>query len=104
MLADNFVGIITAAKIKNFSQFTKIEDDIAVSVIATGGASQAESAGEAIDVQHIEGTINIIVVIDRNPAESCLVSALGTATEAKTTAIRDLDMRSRFLVTPLRGQ
>jgi adenosylcobinamide hydrolase len=95
-LADNFVGMITAAQIKNFSQFTRITDDIAVSVIATAGCSHAESAGEPIEAKYDEGTINIIVVIDGNPTESCLVSALGTATEAKTAAIKDLDIRSRY--------
>jgi adenosylcobinamide amidohydrolase len=94
--AGNFLGMITAANIENFSLVTKKEDDIAVSVVATAGCSHAESAGEDIEVQKIEGTINIIVVIDGNPSESCLVAALATATEAKTAAIRDLDIRSRY--------
>lgn len=37
----------------------------------------------------------MIVVIDGNPTESCLISALLTATEAKTAALRALDIRSR---------
>ena len=95
-LTDNFNAMITAAKIKHFSLVTRKEGDLAVNVIATAGCSHAESAGEEIEVQKIEGTINIIVVIDGNPAESCLVSALATATEAKSAAIKDLDIRSRY--------
>ena len=95
-ITENFTAMITAAKIKNFSLVTKKEGDLAVNVIVTAGCSHAESAGEEIEVQQIKGTINIMVVIDGNPAESCLVSALATATEAKSAAIRDLDVRSRY--------
>ena len=49
-----------------------------------------------MDVQEIVGTINIIVFIDGNPSESCMVAALITATEAKSAALRDFDVRSRY--------
>ena len=101
-LRENFIGMVTAAAVENFSLVSKRNGDLAVSVIATAADNEgntcnfAESAGEAIEVQHIEGTINIIVVIDGNPTESCLVSTLITATEAKMAALRELDIRSRF--------
>ncbi|UCF44712.1 MAG: adenosylcobinamide amidohydrolase [Candidatus Bathyarchaeota archaeon] len=101
-LAERYVGMVTAAAIEKFSLVSKKAGDLAVSVIATAvdpagdTCSHAESAGEMIEVLEIEGTINIMVVIDGNPTESCLVSTLITATEAKTAALRELDIRSRY--------
>lgn len=92
----DFVGMITAAKIKNFSLVKNEKGKLAVSVVATAGCSHAESAGEKIDVEEIEGTINVIVLVDGDPTESCLVAALATAVEAKTAAMRELDVRSRY--------
>lgn len=93
---DNFVGMVTYANIADFALVSKTSGDLSVSVIATAGCTHAESAGEKIQVQPITGTINIIVVIDGNPDEACLVSCLITATEAKTAALRELDVRSRY--------
>ena len=101
-LSESFVGMVTAAAVEKFALVSKKIGDLAVSVIATAvdpagnTCSHAESAGETIKVQKMEGTINIMVVIDGNPTESCLVSTLITATEAKTAALRDLDIRSRY--------
>jgi len=101
-LSESFVGMVTAAAIEKFALVSKKAGDLAVSVIATAvdpagnTCSHAESAGETIEVQEMEGTINIMVVIDGNPTESGLVSTLITATEAKTVALRELDIRSRY--------
>jgi adenosylcobinamide amidohydrolase len=101
-LREDFIGMVTAAAVENFSLVSKRNGELAVSVIATAADNEgntcnfAESAGEAIEAKHIEGTINIIVVIDGNPTESCLVSTLITATEAKVVALKELDIRSRF--------
>jgi adenosylcobinamide amidohydrolase len=93
---EDFVGMVTYASVQDFSLVSKRDGDLAVSVIATAGCTHAESAGEEIEVQEIVGTINLIVIIDGNPTESCLTSTLITATEAKTAALRDLDLRSRY--------
>ena len=95
-LTSYFVGMVTAAKIKNFSLVKKARGDLTVCVIATAGCSHAESAGETIMVEEIEGTINVIIVVDGDPTESCLVAALATAVEAKAAAMRELDIRSRY--------
>ena len=95
-LTSDFVGMVTAAKIKNFSLVKKNHGELAVSVVATAGCSHAESAGEEIAVEEIAGTINVIVVVDGDPTESCLVAALATAVEAKAAAMRELDIRSRY--------
>ncbi len=101
-LNENFIGMVTAAAVENFSLVSKTNGELAVSVIATAADNEgntcnfAEAAGETINVQETEGTINIIVVIDGNPTESCLGGTLITVTEAKMAVLRELDIRSRF--------
>ena len=101
-LEEEFLAMVTAACVKNFSLASARDDGIGVSVVATAADDEghtcdhAESSGETIDAQIVEGTINIIVVIDGNPTESCLVGTIITATEAKTAAMLDLDIRSRY--------
>ena len=93
---EDYLAMITAAKIANMHHVTKSDGNVTVNVMATAGASHGESAGEKIDTDHLDGTINIIVVINGNPTDSCLVAAFVTATEAKTAALNDLDIRSRY--------
>jgi adenosylcobinamide amidohydrolase len=101
-LSENFVGMVTAAAVDKFALVSKKDGDLAVAVVATAvdpegnTCSHAESAGETIKVEEMTGTINIMVVIDGNPTESCLISTLLTATEAKTAALWELDIRSRY--------
>jgi len=92
----DYLAMITAAKITNYSLITKKTGDFSVSVAATAGCQHGESSGEQMNVQEIRGTINIIVLIDSNPTDSCMVASLITATEAKSAALRDLDVRSRY--------
>ena len=95
-LTTDYLAMVTAAKVKNYSLVSKKSDDFSVFVAATAGCSHGESSGEEMDVQEIVGTINIIVLIDGNPSESCMVAALITATEAKSAVLRDFDVRSRY--------
>jgi adenosylcobinamide amidohydrolase len=96
-VTDDFIAMITAATITNYSLVAKKEGNLTVTVVATAGCkTHAESAGENINTNRIEGTINIIVLIDGNPADSCLAATLLTATEAKTAALKDLDIRSWY--------
>ena len=92
----NYLAMVTAAKIKNYSLVTKKAADFSVSVAATAGCQHGESSGEEMDVQEIAGTINIIIFIDGNPTDSCMVASLITATEAKSAVLRDFDVRSRY--------
>lgn len=101
-LPGDFVSMITAACVHNFALASRTEDDLGVSVIATAADDEGntcnygESSGETIRTSVIEGTINIMVIIDGNPTESSLVSSIITATEAKVVAMRELDIRSRY--------
>jgi adenosylcobinamide amidohydrolase len=100
--SENFVGMVTAAAVDKFALVSKKDDDLAVNVTATAvdpkgnTCDHAETAGETIKVEEIVGTINIMVIIDGNPTESCLVSTVLTATEAKTAALWELGIRSRY--------
>jgi adenosylcobinamide hydrolase len=95
-LTKDYLAMVTAAKIKNYSCVTKKAVDFSVSVAATAGCSHGESSGEAMDVEETPGTINVIVFIDGAPTDSCIIASLITATEAKSAALRDFDVRSFY--------
>ena len=101
-ISEEFTGMVTAAAVDKFAIATKKDGDLTVSVTATAvdpegnTCTHAESAGETIKVEKMTGTINIMVIIDGNPTESCLVSTVITATEAKAAALWELDIRSRY--------
>jgi adenosylcobinamide hydrolase len=101
-LSKSYIGMVTAASVENFSLVSKRDGELGVSAMATAADNEgntcnhAESAGEPIKARENEGTINIIVIIDGNPTETCLVGTLITVTEAKMAALRELDIRSRY--------
>jgi adenosylcobinamide amidohydrolase len=101
-LSGDFVGMVTAAAVDKYALASKKDGDLTVTVTATAvdpkgnTCDHAETAGETIQVEEMPGTINIMVVIDGNPTESCMVSTVLTATEAKTAAMWELDIRSRY--------
>jgi iron complex transport system ATP-binding protein len=97
--ADGFVGMVTFAVVEMFSIASMYDGDLGVSAVTTGGCTHAESAGENTDPHTPHppiGTINVIVIIDGNPTESCMVGSIITATEAKTAALKQLDVRSLY--------
>jgi iron complex transport system ATP-binding protein len=87
-IRENFVGMMTAVDLRNVS----IVSEGNVTAVVTGGVSNAIASGET---SHSKGTINIILIIDANLADSAMVSAVITATEAKTLALHDLNIKSR---------
>ena len=96
-LKQDYLAMVTAAKIKNYSLVTKRLEGFSVSVAATAGCQHGESSGEEMNVQEIGGgTINVIVFIDANPSDSCMVASVITATEAKSAVLRDFDIRSFY--------
>ena len=96
-ITTDYIAMLTAAKIKNLSIVTRQTGDITITAIATAGWKHGESAGEHIDFNHyVPGTINIIVILNADLTDSCLVSLFLTATEAKTAAMNDYDIRSRY--------
>ncbi len=95
---DKTVGLMTAANVHNVSVSSEKFDETTLTVLATAGATVAVAAGEpaASKSGFTPGTINIVVLVDGNMTESCMVDAVKTITEAKTVALRELDIRSRF--------
>jgi adenosylcobinamide hydrolase len=97
---EKVVGLMTAAKMKNVVAFTEKDNGVTLTVFVTAGATVAVTAGEpaaskSSQLQKI-GTINIVVIVDGNLTDGCMVEVIKTATEAKTVALRELDIRSRF--------
>ena len=101
-LTNDFVGMVTAAAVDKFAFASKTDGELTVTVTATAvdtegnTCSHAETAGETMNVQEMLGTINIMVIINGNPTESCMVSTVLTATEAKTAAMWELNIKSRY--------
>jgi len=91
------IGLMTAAKIRNFALTRMSSSRLTVATIVTVGLSYPATAGDKTSVaaDHA-GTINIILLIDGNPTDACMVNIVETATEAKAAALHDLDIRSRF--------
>ena len=96
-LTQDYLAMVTAAKISNYSLVTRKLEDFSVSVAATAGCKHGESSGEEMNVKEIGGgTINVIVFIDADPSDSCMVASVITATEAKSAVLRDFDVRSLY--------
>jgi len=100
---DNVVGLMTAAVLRNVGVTSRKLEDMNLTVFATAGTSSCSAtAGDEIASKKSSpqftrlGTINIIALIDGNLTDSCMVGAVNTITEAKTVALRELDIRSRF--------
>lgn len=99
---DNIVGLMTHADVQNVEVSTQRYQNMILSVFVTAGVEIAATAGELTvslpNLQKIDpiGTINIILIVDGNLTESCMVDVMKTIIEAKTVALRELDVRSFF--------
>lgn len=99
--SERVVGLMTAADVRKVSVISRRLADITLSVFVTAGTSFSATAGDEIASKKKPlqsknlGTINIIALIDGNLTDSCMVGAANTVTEAKTVALRELDIRSR---------
>jgi ABC-type Fe3+-hydroxamate transport system substrate-binding protein/adenosylcobinamide amidohydrolase len=71
--------------------------DLTVLALVTAGvASNAQRAGTDEGPWLEPGTINIVLITSRRLSERAMIRAIITATEAKTAALQDLDIRSSF--------
>jgi adenosylcobinamide amidohydrolase len=99
-LIGSAVGFLTSAHL-DYAQFIRLQHgDIGLLSIVTAGTSNALNitdrsatlfTGEALPKP---GTINIILITNAELFEDCYVSALISATEAKTAALFDLRVKS----------
>lgn len=95
-LPDDTVGLMTAVEIQNVAIKTEKTKNMTVCTLVTAGLSYPATAGDETTESTKKGTINIILLIDRSLTEGCMVNCIQTAVEAKTVALRELDIRSRF--------
>lgn len=93
-IAEPFVGLMTAAKTECAQ--VAVERDAATTVIAvaTVGISHPTAAGITPAARVESGTINIVVVADARLTLAARVNAIITATEAKTLALIERDVRA----------
>jgi len=90
------LGLMTAADVNNVSVVSKEHEKLTVCAVVTAGMVNPASAGDNTPEEMRSNTINIILLIDGNLTQRCMVNAVMTATEAKSAALRDLDIRSHF--------
>ncbi|MCP8316874.1 MAG: bifunctional adenosylcobinamide hydrolase/alpha-ribazole phosphatase CbiS [archaeon] len=95
-LTDDTVGFMTAVEIHNLAIRVEKAKELTVSALVTAGLSYPATAGDDITRTDKVSTINIILLIDGNLTEGCMINCIQTAIEAKTVALRELDIRSRF--------
>jgi len=89
------VGLMTAVKMNSLS-IQREEDGKVVSMI-TAGTEPAAAAGDKTRPKGARrGTINTILIIEGSLNDGAMVEVVKTVTEAKSLALRDLDLRSKF--------
>ncbi len=94
--AEATVGLMTAADLDNLAVKNECSAGHQVCAVVTGGVSNAAAAGETVDTSGSSaGTINIILLIGGVLTPSAMAGAIITATEAKTAALLELDVKSQ---------
>jgi iron complex transport system ATP-binding protein len=94
------IGLLTSADMEYAQFVTTHGRGITVFAIVTAGTSNALNIAERTEtefsggVETTHGTINIIVVANACLLDECMVSSIITATEAKTAALFDLQVKS----------
>ena len=93
-IGEPFVGLMTAAKTECAQVAVERDAATTVVVIATVGVSHPIAAG-VTEASHVEpSTINLVVVADARLASAARVNAVITATEAKSLALIERDLRA----------
>lgn len=94
----------TGADVANLAYAERGSDGIRVGVLATAGV-QGNAMRSSVDVgNYVEpGTINLIILTNRKLSPAAMARSLITATEAKTAALEDLDIRSAYTGTAATG-
>ena len=101
---DKTAGMITAAEMENASIKTVSYKDIVVTAIVTGSLeTNGGRAGDPASWDELAcddvvqfGTVNIMLFINVNLTDGALVRSLITCTEAKTAALQELIVPSRY--------
>ncbi|WP_300669929.1 helical backbone metal receptor [Desulfoluna sp.] len=98
--------LFTGADMDNFSIKTVSFKKMSVTVLATAGVcSNAMRMGKDTGDYYEPGTINVMILPNMHLSKRAMSRALISATEGKTAALQDLDVRSTYtpLVNPATG-
>lgn len=96
-----YTGMMTGADMDNLSMQVRREGDVeAVALVTAGTRGNAQRMSKDVGYAHASGTINILLLTNRQLAPEAMARAIITATEAKTAALADLDIRSTALPWP----
>jgi iron complex transport system ATP-binding protein len=99
-IRDKFVGLMTAVFIEDVVTIRAAHGQIWVEGFITVGTSNAVRAGEPVilnqsnDRGRYPGTINLILVTNARLSGSAMVGMVQVATEAKTAALFDANVKS----------
>lgn len=93
-----YAGMMTGADMDNLSVQVQREDGLeAVALVTAGVRGNAQRLSRDIGYSYPSGTINILLLTNRRLTAAAMAQAIITATEAKTAALLDLDIRSTAL-------
>jgi len=104
--AESTSFLFTGADMDNFSKKTASFREMSVTVLATAGVcSNAMRMGKETGDYYEPGTINVMILPNMHLSRRAMSRAVISATEGKTAALQDLDVRSSYtpLVNPATG-
>lgn len=94
----------TGADVANLALAERESDGLRVGVLATAGVQGNAMRASVDSGNYVEpGTINLIILTNRKLTPAAMTQLLILATEAKTAALEDLDIRSSYTGTAATG-
>lgn len=88
------VGLMTGVLMERLVRCTIHAQNLLLECFATVGVSNALAAGDPATYEEKLGTINIILLVNRPLTDAALVEAIGIATEAKSLALFEANVKS----------
>ncbi len=95
--SSGFTTLMTGADMDNLSIQKRSYKDLEVTALVTAGVrGNAQRASQDEGSYYSHGTINVIVLTNRTLTPQAMLRTIITATEAKTAALLDMDIRSTY--------
>jgi adenosylcobinamide amidohydrolase len=99
-----FTTLMTGADMDNLSIQKRSYKDVEVTALVTAGVrGNALRASRDSGSYYGHGTINIIILTNHRLTPNAMLRAIITATEAKTAALLDMDIRSTYIPVDYRA-
>jgi adenosylcobinamide amidohydrolase len=93
-VASPYVGLLTAAGTEKAEVASATAEGLSAVAVVTVGLSNAVGAGRGAAAVWTPSTINTIILVDAAPEPAALVNLVITATEAKTLALAEAEVRA----------